>query len=70
VVWCLAFATFTGSLIAIGIQDGPTTSASWWAVALMVIGFFALLVGWALMPGPYQLTRRGERWAKVGFPQE
>jgi hypothetical protein len=58
------------SLVAIGIQDGPTTSASWWAIALMFIGFLAALGGWALMPGPHQLTRRRERWERVGFPEE
>ena len=49
---------------------GRRGDATWWTIVPMLVGFAGLFVGLALMPGPHQLTERGERWAKVGFPEE
>jgi hypothetical protein len=70
-VWCVGFAVFLGFLlIGFLLTDGPNTDAPWWIIIPAVTGFAVMPVGWALMPSPHRLTRRGERWVRIGFPEE
>ena len=65
----LGFAMFFGFGIGLGVQDAGG-DAAWWTIVPMFVGFCGVPVGLALTPRPHQLTKRGERWAGVGFPEE
>jgi hypothetical protein len=68
-VWCLGFGLFIGFGIALGIQDSHG-DATWWTIVPMLVGFAGWYVAFFLLPGPHQLARRGEKWARLGFPED